>query len=220
MLVRWLGERDYTQTFDEMRDFTQSRDAQTPDELWLCTHPPVFTQGLAGRAEHIIDAQGIPVVSSNRGGQVTYHGPGQLIAYPLLDLRRRGYFVKEYVYRLEEAVIKTLADFNVTGHRVRGAPGVYVRREDPFKHARLTEVENDAALFPGLGKISALGVKVTQHCTLHGLALNVAMDLRPFSQINPCGYASLTTTDLHTIGVSASVDDVRLRLEQHLLRLL
>ena len=216
----WLGERDYAQVFERMAAFTAERGPDTPDGLWLCTHPPVFTQGLAGRSEHLLAPGDIPVVASNRGGQVTYHGPGQLIAYPLLDLRRRGYFVKEYVYRLEEAVIKTLADLGVTGHRVRGAPGVYVRLEDPFNHARLSDAENDAARFPGLAKISALGVKVSRHCTLHGLALNIHMDLEPFTRINPCGYSGLRTTDLHTIGVKTSVSEVMPLLQQHLLRLL
>lgn len=218
--VHWLGTRDYVPTYEAMVQFTATREAHTPDMLWLCTHPAVFTQGLAGRPEHLLATEEIPVVATNRGGQVTYHGPGQLLAYPLLDLRRRGYFVKEYVYRLEEAVIKTLADFEVTGHRVRGAPGVYVRREDPFSHARLSPAENDAQSFPGLAKISALGVKVSRHCTLHGLALNVAMDLQPFARINPCGYAGLQTTDLHTIGVDVTLEEVGQHLQRHLLQLL
>ena len=220
LITRSLGQRPYAAVFDDMLAFTQGRHTNTADELWLCTHEPVFTQGLAGRQEHVLAAGDIPVIASNRGGQVTYHGPGQLIAYPLLDLRRRGYFVKEYVYRLEEAVIKTLADFQVTGHRVRGAPGVYVRHARPFDHACLTEAENNATTFPGLAKISALGVKVSQHCTLHGLAINVHMNLEPFQRINPCGYAGLVTTDLHTIGVPVEVEDVLPRLQHHLQHLL
>lgn len=218
--VQWLGSCDYLATYKAMCTFTAQRDADTADALWLCSHPAVFTQGLAGRPEHVLRTQGIPVVATNRGGQVTYHGPGQLLAYPLLDLRRRGYFVKEYVYRLEEAVIKALADFSVTGHRVRHAPGVYVRLDDPFSHARLSAEEDDAQAFPGLAKISALGVKVSRHCTLHGLALNVAMDLRPFAGINPCGYAGLQTTDLHTIGVDVTLEEVAQHLQRHLLQLL
>jgi len=133
--------------------------------------------------------------------------PGQVVAYSLIDLRRAGYFVKEYVYRVEEATIRTLAHFGVTGHRVRGAPGIYVRLADPFSHATLPAPGAGADPFAGLGKIAALGIKVSRNCTYHGLALNVAMDLEPFSRINPCGYAGLQTTDLSTIGVAASWDE-------------
>jgi lipoyl(octanoyl) transferase len=162
----------------------------------------VFTQGLAGKADHVLDPGDIPVVSTNRGGQVTYHGPGQVVAYPLVDLQRAGYFVKEYVYRLEEAVIRTLGEYGVTGHRVAGAPGIYVRLADPGSHEALTGPGRDP--FAGLGKIAALGIKVSRHRTYHGLALNVAMDLQPFERINPCGYAGLRTVDLSTIGVSTT----------------
>ncbi len=164
----------------------------------------MFTQGLAGKAGPRAGPGHIPVVQTNRGGQVTYHGPGQVVAYPLMDLRRAGYFVKEYVYRLEEAVIRTLAHFGVTGHRVAGAPGIYVRLDDPFSHAALTGPAQPGNSFNGLGKIAALGIKVSRHCTYHGVALNVAMDLEPFSRINPCGYAGLQTVDLSTIGVSTT----------------
>jgi lipoyl(octanoyl) transferase len=162
----------------------------------------------------------IPVVATNRGGQVTYHGPGQVVAYPLIDLRRAGYFVKEYVYRLEEAVIRTLAAWGVTGHRVAGAPGIYVRLDDPFAHAALTGPRPGGDPFAGLGKIAALGIKVHRHCTYHGVALNVAMDLSPFSRINPCGYAGLRTVDLATIGVPASASAVQAELAQQLQALL
>jgi lipoyl(octanoyl) transferase len=202
MDIRGLGRVAYLPTWQAMQDFTAARGDATPDELWLCEHDPVFTQGLAGKAEHVLHAGDIPVVASNRGGQVTYHGPGQVVAYPLLDLRRAGYFVKEYVYRLEEALIRTLAHYGVTGHRVRGAPGIYVRLDDPFAHARL-----DQPGFEGLGKIAALGIKVSRHCAYHGLALNVAMDLEPFSRINPCGYPGLETVDLSTIGISTTWKD-------------
>ncbi|HEX7888705.1 MAG TPA: lipoyl(octanoyl) transferase LipB [Ramlibacter sp.] len=203
MLVKVLGRVDYLPTYQAMAAFTEGRREDSPDELWLCEHPPVFTQGLAGKADHVLEPGEIPVVATNRGGQVTYHGPGQVVAYPLLDLRRRGYFVKEYVYRLEEAVIRTLAEFGVTGHRVRSAPGIYVRLEDPFGHSVIPGLtRNDS--FEGLGKIAALGIKVSRHCTYHGLALNVAMDLQPFDRINPCGYAGLRTVDLSTIGVSTT----------------
>jgi lipoyl(octanoyl) transferase len=184
-----------------MQAFTANRTGDTPDELWLCEHPPVFTQGLAGKAGPVLAPGAIPVVPTDRGGQVTFHGPGQVVAYPLLDLRRRGYFVKEYVHRLEEAVLRTLADFGVTGHRVAGAPGIYVRLGDPFAHAALAGPARPGHAFDGLGKIAALGVKVSRHCTYHGLALNVAMDIEPFSRINPSGYAGLATVDLSTIGV-------------------
>jgi lipoyl(octanoyl) transferase len=190
-----------------MQDFTLQRTTATVDELWLCQHPPVFTQGLAGLASHVLSPGTIPIIATNRGGQVTYHGPGQIMAYPLLNLKRAGYFVKEYVYRLEESVIRTLAHFGVTGHRVANAPGIYVRLADPFAHTALTGpvLPNDP--FKGLGKISALGIKVSRHCSYHGLALNVKMDLEPFDRINPCGYAGLQSVDLFTIGVNTSWEE-------------
>lgn len=218
MLVKVLGRVDYLPTYQAMADFTQGRTADAPDELWLCEHPPVFTQGLAGKADHVLSPGEIPVVATNRGGQVTYHGPGQVVAYPLIDLQRAGYFVKEYVYRLEEAVIRTLADYGVTGHRVAGAPGIYVRLDDPGAHQALTGPAHDP--FAGLGKIAALGIKVSRHRTYHGLALNVAMDLQPFDRINPCGYAGLRTVDLSTIGVSTTWNEAAVRLGQKLEALL
>jgi lipoyl(octanoyl) transferase len=152
---------------------------------------------------------------------VTYHGPGQVVAYPLLDLQRAGYFVKEYVYRLEEAVIRTLAHYGVTGHRVTGAPGVYARLDDPASHQPLPAPRPGAGpSFAGLGKIAALGVKVSRHCAYHGVALNVAMDLEPFSRINPCGYAGLRTVDLSTIGVSTTWNEAAQVLGHELDRLL
>ncbi|HEY4958165.1 MAG TPA: lipoyl(octanoyl) transferase LipB [Caldimonas sp.] len=190
-----------------MRAFTAARGDDTPDEIWLCEHPPVFTQGVAGKAEHVLDAGAIPVVRTDRGGQVTYHGPGQVVAYPLIDLRRLGVYVKEYVFRLEQALLKTLEANGVTGHRVRGEPGIYVRLDDPFGHAVLPAAP-DGDRFAGLGKIAAIGVKVSRHRTYHGVALNVAMDLGPFERINPCGHAGLRTIDLSTIGVRAAWDDV------------
>ena len=193
-----------------MRAFTEQRDAATPDEIWLCEHDPVYTQGVAGQADHVLNPGGIPVVQTNRGGQVTYHGPGQVVAYPLIDLKRRGIFVKEYVYRLEQSVLKTLEGFGITGHRVAGAPGIYVRLDDPTGHAALTGPRRDP--FEGLGKVAALGIKVSRHCTYHGVALNVAMDLSPFAGINPCGYAGLATVDLARLGVSTDWDTVAARL--------
>jgi lipoyl(octanoyl) transferase len=205
-VIRRLGRVDYVPTFDAMRSFTEARTPDTPDELWVCEHPPVYTQGLAGKPEHVMDAHGIAVVQTNRGGQVTFHGPGQVVVYPLIDLRHLNIYVKEYVYRLEQAVIKALENFGVTGHRVAGAPGIYVKLDDPFGHAALTGPRLDP--FEGLGKIAALGIKVSRHCTYHGVALNVAMDLQPFANINPCGYAGLQTVDLSTIGVSVTWDEV------------
>ena len=220
MQTRQLGRVDYLATYQAMQDFTAARDESTPDTLWICEHPAVYTQGLAGKSEHIFNPGEIPVVQSNRGGQVTFHGPGQVVVYPLIDLKRAGYFVKEYVYRIEESVLKTLAHFGVTGHRVGSAPGIYVRMDDPFSHAALSGPAHPADPFRGLGKIAALGIKVSRHCTYHGVALNVAMDLEPFSRINPCGYANLKTTDLSTIGVSASwqeaADVLGQKLGQHL----
>lgn len=224
MLLRALGRVDYRPTYEAMQAFTAARDANTPDELWVCEHPPVFTQGLAGREDHLLAPGDIPVVATNRGGQVTYHGPGQVVAYPLIDLQRAGYFVKEYVYRIEEAVIRTLGHFGVTGHRVAGAPGIYVRLNDPFSHARLPQAPArrepgsppPEPEFGGLGKIAALGIKISRHCTYHGVALNVAMDLQPFLRINPCGYAGLQTVDLSTIGVSTTWDEAAQVLSQKL----
>ncbi len=204
MIVRKLGLVDYLPTYEAMQTFTATRQDDTANELWMCEHPPVFTQGLAGQADHVLMPGDIPVVQTNRGGQVTFHGPGQVMAYPLVNLQRAGYYVKEYVYKLEESVIRTLVHFGVTGHRVAGAPGIYVRLDDPFSHAALTGPSNPADPFKGLGKISALGIKVSRHCTYHGVALNVDMDLSPFDRINPCGYAGLRTVDLSTMGVSVS----------------
>jgi lipoyl(octanoyl) transferase len=243
MMVRDLGQVELLPTFAAMQSFTEQRESDTPDELWICEHPPVFTQGLAGKANHVLDARHIPVVQTNRGGQVTYHGPGQVVAYPLLDLKRAGYFVKEYVYRLEDALLRTLAAFGVIGHRVAGAPGIYVRLDDPHSHAQLPQrpqfqksepsvsasseqISPKPCLSPsqapqtpnltGLGKIAALGIKVSRNCTYHGLALNVCMDLSPFSNINPCGYAGLHTVDLSTMGITAELEQVKQVLSQKL----
>jgi lipoyl(octanoyl) transferase len=207
MDTRLLGRVDYLPTYEAMQAFTAARTADTPNELWLCEHPPVFTQGLAGQATHLLVPGDIPVVQTDRGGQVTFHGPGQVMAYPLVNLQRTGYYVKEYVFKLEESIIRTLAHFGVTGHRVAGAPGIYVRLNDPFSHAALVGPALASDPFKGLGKISALGIKVSRHCTYHGAALNVAMDLQPFERINPCGYAGLKTVDLFTIGVETTWEE-------------
>jgi lipoyl(octanoyl) transferase len=214
-----LGRRPYADVEPAMRDFTAARTADTEDELWLVEHEPVFTQGVAGRDEHVLLPGDVPVVRTERGGQVTYHGPGQVVAYPLVDLRRLAIYVKEYVFRIEAALIDTLADYGVTGHRVRGAPGIYVRLADPFGHAVLAPGAVDLAQpSHGLGKIAALGIKVSKHRTYHGLALNVDMDLAPFERINPCGYAGLRTVDLKDIGVAATWGDAAGRLAAHLQR--
>lgn len=216
LIPQMLGRVAYGPTVAAMQAFTASRTETTPDELWLCEHPPVFTQGLAGQAGHLLAPGTIPVVQTNRGGQVTFHGPGQVVAYPLIDLQRAGYYVKEYVFRLEEAVLRTLAHLGITGHRVVGAPGIYVRLDDPFSHAALSGPAHPADPFRGLGKIAALGIKVSRHCTFHGLALNVSMNLEPFERINPCGYAGLATVDLSTIGVEIAWDEAARLLGQKL----
>ena len=219
-MIKHLGLVPYLPTYQAMQDFTAARTPDTPDELWVCEHPPVFTQGLAGHEDHLLAPGDIPVVATNRGGQVTFHGPGQVVAYPLIDLQRAGYYVKEYVYRIEEAVIRTLDHFGVTGHRVSGAPGIYVRLDDPHSHAILPQrPQKDTSKdpdFAGLGKIAALGIKVSHHCTYHGVALNVAMDLSPYQRINPCGYQGLQTVDLSTIGVSVSWQEAADILSQKL----
>ncbi|MFN7724953.1 MAG: lipoyl(octanoyl) transferase LipB [Rubrivivax sp.] len=215
MQVKTLGLVDYAATEAAMRDFTAARTTDTEDQLWLVEHPPIFTQGVAGREEHVLASGDIPVHRTNRGGQVTYHGPGQVVAYVLLDLRRHHIYVKEFVFRIEAAVLDTLAHYGVTGHRVRSAPGIYVRVDDPFSHAML---QPGAGLFDGLGKVAALGIKVSNHCTYHGVALNVAMDLSPFSRIDPCGYAGLQTVDLHTLGVPTTWADAAAVLAAQLQR--
>jgi lipoyl(octanoyl) transferase len=183
-VVRQLGLRDYADVWHEMQHFTDARTADTPDEVWLLEHPPVFTLGLNGKPEHVLNPGDIPVVNCDRGGQVTYHGPGQLIAYLLLDLRRRELGVKALVQKIEQAIIDLLAEQDIIGERRTGAPGIYV---------------NDA-------KIAALGLRVRRGCCYHGLSLNVDMDLEPFSRINPCGYEGLATDQLsrHTAKLDMS----------------
>lgn len=224
MQILTLGRRPYEATVQAMRDFTESRTDDTPDQLWLVEHDPVYTQGLAGKPEHLLNPGGIPVVATNRGGQVTYHGPGQVVAYPLVDLKRLGIYVKEYVYRLEHAVLKVLEAHQITGHRVAGAPGIYVRLADPGSHAALMGPTRGPApgadpfvdRFAGLGKVAALGIKVSRHCSYHGVALNVAMDLAPFAGINPCGYSGLQTVDLAKLGVITDWSTVARQLGERL----
>jgi lipoyl(octanoyl) transferase len=181
---------DFQQTWREMREFTTKRGPDTPDEIWLCQHPPVFTQGLAGKPEHLLRDIGVPVVKIDRGGQITYHGPGQLVAYLLLDLKRRNLGVKALVSRIEQALIDLLAEYGIKASRRPGAPGVYV---------------NDA-------KIAALGLKIKNGCCYHGLSLNVDMDLAPFSAINPCGYEGLAVTQLSELCGETDIDRVGDRL--------
>jgi lipoyl(octanoyl) transferase len=205
MQIKNLGQAAYAPTLAAMRAFTNARDANTPDELWVVEHPPVFTLGQAGKREHILDAGDIAVEQSDRGGQVTYHGPGQVVVYALVDLKRLGIFVKEYVFRIERAVLQVLESHRILGEKVANAPGVYVRMSG-------TRGKQTAASFDGLAKIAALGVKVTRGCAYHGVALNVKMDLAPFIQINPCGYAGLQTVDLATLGVDTTCDAVATQL--------
>lgn len=218
--MRALGRCPYAGIEDRMRAFTAARGPETEDELWLVEHDPVYTLGVAGRSQHVLAPGDIPVLRTQRGGQVTYHGPGQLVAYPLLDLRRLRIYVKEYVFRLETALLLVLQSVGLTGHRVAGAPGIYVRRDDPFDHAALAPRTPGSDPFAGLGKVAALGIKVSQHCSYHGLALNVAMDLEPFTRIDPCGYAGLRTVDLRSLGVALSMDDAARRLSARLQGLL
>jgi len=185
--VRDLGRRPYEPVWRQMQAFTDARIDATPDELWLVEHEPVFTLGQAGRPEHVLMPRDIPVLHVDRGGQVTYHGPGQIVLYPLLDLRRLGIGVREYVERLEQAVIDLLDDWNIAAARREGAPGVYV---------------NDA-------KVMALGIRVRRGCTFHGLAFNVAMDLEPFARINPCGYAGLQVTSVADLGGPSGLETVK-----------
>ena len=186
-LVRDLGRQPYEPVWRAMQRFTDARDEACADEIWLVEHDPVFTLGQAGKVEHVLGAGGIPVVQVDRGGQVTYHGPGQLVAYPLLDLRRLKIGVREYVQRIEQAVIDTLAEWNIEGARREGAPGVYVAG----------------------AKVAALGIRVRRGCTFHGLAFNVAMDLEPFSRINPCGYAGLQVAAVADLGGPSGLDAVK-----------
>lgn len=187
LVLRTLGLQSYQPTWRAMRAFTDSRDSDTPDEIWLLEHLPVYTLGQAADPAHVLDPGAIPVVSTDRGGQVSYHGPGQAVVYCLLDLRRRRWMVRETVHRLEEAVIRTLARHGVVGLRRPGAPGIYVGAPHPRAGA----------------KISALGLKVRNGCTYHGVSINVDMDLSPFAGINPCGYPGLDSVDLATLGVHA-----------------
>ena len=190
LTVRQLGLSDYAQTWQKMRSMTELRDRESRDELWLLEHPRVFTLGQAGRIEHVLDAGKIPVIGSDRGGQVTYHGPGQLVAYVLMDLRRRGMGVRQLVDGLEQCVIDILAAAGACGKRRPRAPGVYVSG----------------------AKVCALGLRIRNGCSYHGIALNVNMDLEPFQRIDPCGYPELTVTRLTDLAIPWDVDEAGRRL--------
>jgi lipoyl(octanoyl) transferase len=196
--IRHLGTRDYTDVWREMLDFTNQRSAGNGSEIWVVEHPPVFTQGQAGKAEHLLDAGDIPVVHSDRGGQITYHGPGQLVCYLLLDLKEIGIGIRSLVSNIEQAIIDILSAYGISAARKDGAPGVYV----------------DAA------KIAAIGLRVKKQRTYHGLSLNVDMDLRPFSRINPCGYPGLAVTDMASLGIDADVVSVAGKLTTKLAAIL
>jgi lipoyl(octanoyl) transferase len=198
VILRRLGLVEYEPTWRAMQRFTDERDASTPDEIWLLEHPPVFTLGLAGKLEHVLAPGDIPVIQTDRGGQVTYHGPGQLVVYPLLDLKRRGLGVRELVMALEDAVIGYAAGLGIEARSRRDAPGVYVEGR----------------------KLASVGLRIRRGASYHGIALNVNMDLEPFGRINPCGYAGLEITQLATLGGPRSVADAARGLETHLLRAL
>jgi lipoyl(octanoyl) transferase len=196
LIVRHLGLVDYQATWEAMRRFTEARNETTEDELWLLEHPPVFTLGLAGKLKHLLDPAVIPVIQVDRGGQVTYHGPGQLIIYVLLDLRRRGWGVKKLVQALEQSVIDLCQEWGITAERHPGAPGIYI----------------------GESKLAALGLRVRRGCSYHGLALNIDMDLSPFKRINPCGYSGLVVTQIRDLGIADTVEAVGQALLPHLIK--
>jgi lipoyl(octanoyl) transferase len=195
VIARRLGRVAYEPTWRAMQAFNAARAPETPDQLWMVEHPPVYTLGLAARPEHVLAPGAIPVVRTDRGGQVTYHGPGQAVGYVLVDLRRAGFGVRELVRRLEQAVLDTLAGYGIEGERRAGMPGVYV----------------DGA------KIAAVGLRVARGCSYHGVALNADLDLEPFSRIDPCGYPGLASTRLADLGVSDNISNVHERLERSLL---
>ena len=194
MHIRHLGLVDYEPTWHAMQAFTETRTGETSDELWIVEHPPVYTLGLAGKPEHLLQQTAIPLIKTDRGGQITYHGPGQLVVYLLMDLRRRDYGVRDMVRRIEQAIIDTLADYGIEARGDVNAPGVYV----------------------GARKIASLGLRIKNHATYHGLSLNVSMDLTPFGWINPCGYAGLEVTRMADLGVEATLAQVAERLIPHL----
>ena len=201
--LRWLGRVDYEATWQAMLRFTAERAGETPDELWVCEHPAVYTLGQAGKPEHRLHDNGIPFVRTDRGGQITYHGPGQVVVYLLIDLGRRGIGVRELVRRMEQAIIDLLAEHGVAAERLDGAPGVYVRR-------------NGDDVYPA--KIAALGLRIRRNCSYHGLSLNVDMELQPFSEINPCGYIGMPVTQTRDVGIPLTPAQTAELLVQHLTR--
>jgi lipoyl(octanoyl) transferase len=203
VLVRHLSRIDYAPAWRAMIDFTAVRDGTTPDELWVCEHPPVYTLGQAGKPEHRLADNGIPLIKVDRGGQITYHGPGQTVVYPLLDLDRRGLAVREFVRRLEQAVIDLLAEHGVAARRLEGAPGVYIDR-------------GGNAASPA--KIAALGLRIRRGRSYHGLSLNVDMDLSPFLAINPCGHAGMSVTQTRDLGIGLAPAQAGEALARHLIR--
>ncbi len=199
--IQELGLVDYLPTWEAMRNFTDARTEQHSDQIWICEHPPVFTLGLAGDESHMLQRSNIPLVNTDRGGQITYHGPGQIVVYPLLDLRRFGLKVREYVQLLEQGIIDALIAVGVAdAQRKPTAPGVYTLQGER------------------LAKIAALGIKIRKGCAYHGLSLNVDMDLTPFQHINPCGYQGLETVDLNSIGVKISPHDMQVHLMKYLIQ--
>jgi lipoyl(octanoyl) transferase len=196
VIVKYLGLAAYEPTWRAMQAHNLARAHEIADEIWIIEHPPVFTLGLAGKVEHVINPGDIPVINIDRGGQVTYHGPGQLVVYLLLDLKRLGFGVKELVRRIEQSLIDLLAQYRIDSHRMSGMPGVYV---------------NNA-------KIAAIGLRVANHGTYHGLALNVDMQLEPFSRINPCGYEGLKVTQMRHLGATDKIESVTAKLVEHLQR--
>lgn len=194
--IKDLGMQEYMTTYDRMRGFNDQRDSGTNDEIWLLEHPPVYTLGLAGKTEHLLNTTNIPVVETDRGGQVTYHGPGQLIAYLMIDIKQRSYSIKKFVSLIEKSIIDCLSGYEINAERISGSPGVYVNGE----------------------KIAALGVRVKKGSTYHGLALNIDMDLKPFEGINPCGYESLVCTQLVKYKKDIAFAEVKRMLSQHLIK--
>lgn len=196
MIVRDLGLIDYQKTWENMRDFTDSRDENTPDEIWLLEHPPVFTQGLAGKPEHILNPHAIPVIQTDRGGQVTYHGPGQLVVYVLINLKRKELHARSLVNKLEQSVVDLLAQLSISAKAKCDAPGVYVNDE----------------------KICSIGLRVRKGCSYHGIALNVDMDLTPFSYINPCGYHNMKMTQIKLLSPNTTLEQVKKKIIESIMK--
>jgi len=191
----YLGRRDYVPLWHDMQKFTDERDASTPDEIWFCEHPPVFTLGLNASKEHLLAPGDIPVVQIDRGGQVTFHGPGQLMVYPLIDIRRANVGVRTLVTALEQSVVDLAAEYDIAAAARADAPGVYVAGN----------------------KLASVGLRIRRGCSFHGMALNVGIDLEPFTRINPCGYAELQMTDLHSLGIDLQLEETCAKLLPHFL---